>query len=121
MGATLSRLESLEPPEELFLAATHNKVVMALKQADYLISKYHVVVANPPYMGSVGMNSKLKGLSEKEYPDSKTDLFAMFIERSLALVLRQGFVGMVTMQSWMFLSSYVRLRGKYWQMRILPH
>ena len=56
-------------------------------------------------MGGKGMNEEL-GNYKREYPDSKSDLFAMFIERNLDLVVKQGCVGMITMQNWMFLSSF---------------
>jgi len=95
---------------DLFLRNTHERVLLSLKQADFLSSKYHVVIANPPYMGSKGMNDRLKSFGLTNYPDSKSDLFAMFIERNLALTVDSGMVAMITMQSWMFLSTYERLR-----------
>jgi len=94
----------------LILFNTHQKVLQALKQADYLIPKYHVVVANPPYMGGKGMNARLKDFAQDNYPDSKSDFFAMFIERNLDLAMQKGMVAMITMQSWMFLSSFEKLR-----------
>ena len=97
---------------ELFLAKVHDKVLDVVNQADYLSQKYHVVVTNPPYMGGKGMNADLKRFAERLYPDSKSDLFAMFIERCLELVQHQGTIGMITMQSWMFLSSFEKLRTK---------
>lgn len=84
----------------------------ALRQADYLSPKYHVVVANPPYMGSKGMNGRLGAWAKANWPNSKSDLFAMFIERGLELAPQYGYSAMVTMQSWMFLSSYESLRAK---------
>jgi hypothetical protein len=84
----------------------------AAEQAIYLAGDYHVVIANPPYMGGKGMNSELSAFAKKEYPDSKSDMFAMFIERGFELVMSCGYSSMVTMQSWMFLSSYEKLRAK---------
>ena len=89
----------------------HQKVLIALQQADYLSPKYHVVIANPPYMGSKGMNGRLGAWVKDNYPNSKSDLFAMFIERNLELAIKKGTVGMITMQSWMFLSSFEKLRN----------
>ena len=97
---------------ELFLAKVHDKVLDVVNQADYLSQKYHVVVTNPPYMCGKGMNADLKRFAERLYPDSKSDLFAMFIERWLELVQHHGTIGMITMQSWMFLSSFENLRTK---------
>jgi len=88
----------------------HNIKVL-VDQASILSKKYDCVVTNPPYMGSKGMNPKLKEFAKKRFPDSKSDLFAVFIERNFDLSLRSGFIGMITMQSWMFLSSFEKLRG----------
>ena len=68
-----------------------------------------MVIANPPYMGK-GMNGRLKVFADKNYPDSKSDLFAMFIERNLDLAVKRGMIAMITMQNWMFLSSFEKLR-----------
>lgn len=98
--------------DNIFIHATHLDVLKLLEMADYLSPRYHVVITNPPYMGSKGMTPDLKDFAEDNYPDSKSDLFAMFIERCLALGMPNAFVAMVTMQSWMFLSSYEKLRIK---------
>ena len=90
-----------------------------VKQAWLLAQLYDVVVANPPYMGSKGMNPELKVFAQKHFPDSKSDLFAMFIERGLAWCTPNGFNSMVTMQSWMFLSSYESIREKLLRERTL--
>lgn len=96
--------------EDLFLADIHQKVLKALKQADYLSPKYHVVVANPPYMGSKQMNPDLKTWCVAESEIANGDLFAMFIERLMELLVEGGFQGMITMHSWMFISEYEGLR-----------
>ncbi len=98
--------------EQLFLKPTHEQVLRVLEQSDFLLQKYHIVIANPPYMGGKGMNDRLKGFAQDKFPDSKSDLFAMFIERGFGFLHSLGFNAMVTMQSWMFLSSYEKLRGK---------
>lgn len=81
-----------------------------IKQATLLGAQYDYVVANPPYMGSKGLNPKLKEYAKNKYPDSKSDLFAMFIERGLSMVSPQNYLSMITMESWMFLSSYEKFR-----------
>jgi type II restriction/modification system DNA methylase subunit YeeA len=83
-----------------------------LKQADFLSTAYNGVVANPPYMGgNKAMNSMLKDYSSGCYPDSKADLFAMFLERGFLLATRtNSIVSMVTMETWMFLSAYDEFR-----------
>ncbi|MDD3813567.1 MAG: BREX-1 system adenine-specific DNA-methyltransferase PglX [Desulfocapsaceae bacterium] len=97
---------------QVVFSHTHPRVLTVLEQAEYLSPKYHVVIANPPYMGGKGMNGRLGAWVKDNYPDSKSDLFAMFIERNLNLVQTRGMVAMITMQSWMFLSSFENLRAK---------
>jgi type II restriction/modification system DNA methylase subunit YeeA len=111
VDSTLKTLESKNVSGQLFLSETHQKVLKALRQAEFLSPKYHVVIANPPYMGGKGMNPILGNWVKDQYPDSKSDLFAVFIERNLDLALKGATVSMITMQSWMFLSSYEKLRA----------
>ncbi|MDK2961775.1 MAG: hypothetical protein PWP20_901 [Eubacteriaceae bacterium] len=75
-----------------------------------LSQKYHAVVTNPPYMGNKGMGPKLSDFVKKQYPDSKSDLFAVFMERCGQMAKEQGLVTMITQHAWMFLSSYEKLR-----------
>jgi len=75
-----------------------------------LTNKYEAVVTNPPYMGGKGFSPKLKTYVEKNYKDSKSDLFAVFIERCNEFTKKNCYTSMITMQSWMFLSSYETFR-----------
>lgn len=94
-----------------FVAGQLLRVLCSLvEQARMLVQKYDVVVTNPPYMGGSGMNARLSDYVKKHYPDSKSDLFAVFIEHGNEMVKRAGFNCMVTMQSWMFLSSFEKMR-----------
>ena len=77
-----------------------------------LSDEFHCVVTNPPYMGSKGMNKGLSDFVKKRYPDSKSDLFAVFMERTLEMTKLHGFMAMINQHSWMFLSSYEKLRVK---------
>jgi len=106
----LEILNAKDVSSHLFYSLTHEKVLQVLNQADFLSPKYQVVIANPPYMGGKGMNGRMGAWVKDNYPDSKSDLFAMFIERGFDLLHYQGYSAMVTMQSWMFLSSYEKLR-----------
>ena len=81
-------------------------------QQQMLQGPYTCVVTNPPYMGGKGMNKALSEFVKSRYPDSKSDLFAVFMERGLELTCKDGYMAMITMQSWMFLSSYEKLREK---------
>jgi len=80
--------------------------------AEALAQKYDVVVTNPPYMGMPGMGADLANYVKNYYPDSKTDLFAVFIEKCKALLKANGYQAMITQHAWMFLSSYEKLRQK---------
>ncbi|MCB0544271.1 MAG: BREX-1 system adenine-specific DNA-methyltransferase PglX, partial [Saprospiraceae bacterium] len=75
-----------------------------------LCDKYEAVVANPPYMDQANMNGQLKSYVDVHYPFSKTNFFAVFVEVSLALNVKDGFMGMINQHAWMFLSSYEKLR-----------
>jgi hypothetical protein len=91
---------------------TRLALIPLVQQAMILARRYDVVVANPPYMGGKGMNEELKAFAKKYFPDSKSDMFAMFMERGFELAKPTGFNAQVTMQSWMFLSSYQAMRDK---------
>lgn len=108
----LATLEAKDMAGNLFLAETHQRVLKVLRMAEALGPRYALVVANPPYMGGKGMNGRLSTWAKENYPNSKSDLFAMFIERNLDLTVRGGAVAMITMQSWMFLSSFEALRSR---------
>ncbi|MBN8647949.1 MAG: BREX-1 system adenine-specific DNA-methyltransferase PglX [Caulobacterales bacterium] len=108
----LNELSQKDLGGNLLLYPTHQLVIKALKFAGFLSPKYHIVVANPPYMGGSNGTASLGEFLKQKYPDSKTDLFAAFIERNLELNFKGGMTAMVTMQSWMFLSSYEKLRIK---------
>ncbi len=110
LGEAINSLKSRDMPNELICGAVDQKVTKALVQADFLATKYHVVVANPPYMGSKKMNLRLKLWTRKNYPISSSDLYAAFIERGLELAQPRGYIAMVTMQSWMFLLSFCDFR-----------
>lgn len=89
-----------------------NKFYYVTKTSEILSKKYEVVATNPPYMGSSMMDSKLSKYTKKNYPDSKSDMFAVFIEKCNSLTDKNGFCSMITMHAWMFLSSYEKLREK---------
>lgn len=82
-------------------------------QAKLLRQKYWVCVTNPPYLGSGSFNAGMNQFAKKKFPDSKSDLFAMFMERCNAFIKPKGFQAMITQQAWMFISSYEKLRCKF--------
>ena len=107
----LATLEAKDMGGNLFLAETHRKVLTVLRMAEYLSPRYHVVVANPPYMGGKGMNGRLSVWLKENYEPVKTDLFSAFIVRNLELALPKGQLGFMTPFVWMFISSYEKLRA----------
>ncbi|MDE6980954.1 MAG: BREX-1 system adenine-specific DNA-methyltransferase PglX, partial [Lachnospiraceae bacterium] len=91
---------------------TQEKLQRLVQIAKLLGQKYVVVVTNPPYMGSSGMEPSLQKHIRKNFVDGKTDLFAIFISRGLKLLLPYGYQSMVTMQSWMYLLTFSKLRDE---------
>lgn len=97
---------------DLFAAATKDRLERALEACEALRRHFDVVVANPPYMGSSSFNPFMSGWVKRNYPDVKSDLCTCFIERILNICKPSGFSGLATSNSWMFLSSFEKLRDK---------
>ncbi|GEM50826.1 hypothetical protein EB1_06160 [Empedobacter brevis NBRC 14943 = ATCC 43319] len=95
---------------DLFSQDLYTRFNSALKQLLPLAQKYHCVVDNPPYMGGGNMNVPLAEFVKKNYPKSKADLMACFMEAGLSALHEKGLLGMINQHSWMFLSSYEVLR-----------
>lgn len=105
-------LAHYRPNTDVFQRNKFDTIIESLKQLELLTQKYHCVVANPPYMGSGNMNLSLSEFVKSFYPDSKADLMACFIESGLKMLKDRGLLGMINQHSWMFLSSYEKLRKK---------
>lgn len=106
-----------EPEQQITFAnngveATQERLMQIIEQGQALAQKYHVAVTNPPYMGSSGMDNDLAKYVKSNYPDSKSDMFAVFIERIRDMLTSDGYQAMITQHAWMFLSSFEKLRGK---------
>ena len=116
--ALLSRFVADTTPEqqvtfdESGVETTQAQLRLMIAQGQALAQKYHAVVTNPPYMGGSGMSAKLSDFVKSNYPDSKSDLFAVFMERCRQMAVNNGFQAMITQHSWMFLSSFEKLRTK---------
>lgn len=91
---------------------TQNKLLALTEIAHIMAKKYDVVVTNPPYMGGGGMSARLSQYVKDNYPDSKADLFAVFVERCSQMAAKNRYQAMITQHAWMFLSSYEGLRRK---------
>ena len=116
---SLVKVHKLEPMPELpkeqqmtLFDGSYEAKLNAWNFKRLLAQKYDVVVTNPPYMGSKGMSAKMSELVKNNYPDSKSDLFAVFIEKCGELLKPTGYQAMITQHAWMFLSSYEKLRSK---------
>lgn len=114
----IERIGIIAESDELNLIAIENKRIVCekilplVKQAQVLAQKYDVVCTNPPYMGGSGMNSVLSEYVKRCYSEAKSDLFAALIIKCLEFTKQNGYSSLVTMQSWMFLSSFEEMRTK---------
>ena len=98
---------------------TQESLRKLVKVAKNLGQKYDAVVTNPPYMGASGMGAKLSKYVKNNYPDSKSDLFAVFIEKCGQMAKKNTYQAMITQHAWMFLSSFEKLRNKLQMMDIV--
>ena len=91
---------------------TQNQLRKLIRVAKNLGQKYDAVMTNPPYMGNTGMNNKLSSSSKDKYFDEKNDLYACVFSKFINALNKNGFMAMITMESWMFLSGFEKLRQK---------
>lgn len=105
-----AHLDTLNDNGDLFRTDTHKRAKQVIEQAQYLLPRYSVAVANPPYMGSRNMSSVLVEYVRRQYRPARADLFSMFISRCLTLTVPHGHIAMVTMHGWMFLPSFGDIR-----------
>lgn len=119
--ALYARFDEVADESSFHRESIRKKLLPLVQVAQTLAQKYDVVVTNPPYMGSSGMGAKLAEYVKKNYPDSKSDLFAIFIEHGNQMVKPNGMNSMVTMQSWMFLSSFEKMRVNLLQTKTITN
>ena len=115
LPAISQRVRDVLAHGDLMMQPAAKVLLPLIEQAWILVGQYDAVVTNPPYMGTKGMNWELKQFGEAEYPNSKSDIFAIFSERILGMVRSGGFIGMMTPFTWMFLKSYEHLRRRFLQ------
>ncbi len=94
------------------LDETARKLKELIEIGAVMARKYEVVATNPPYAGTSNLSAKVNDFVKKNYPDSKADLFAVFIERCGEMLKKNGFQAMITQHAWMFIGSYENLRSK---------
>ncbi|MBN7498406.1 BREX-1 system adenine-specific DNA-methyltransferase PglX, partial [Mycobacteroides abscessus subsp. abscessus] len=104
-------IETLDDGGDLLRADSLERASHVLAQAKYLSERYHVAIANPPYLGSKKLSNKMSEWLKTSYPRSYSDLYAAFIDRATTFACAGGSIAMVTMHSWMFLSTSRQLRS----------
>ena len=110
--ALYARFDEVADESSFHRESIRKKLLPLVRVAQTLAQKYDVVVTNPPYMGASNMNSDLSEYVKKYYPDSKSNLFAVFIEVCSRMAKQNGYQAMITQHAWMFLSSFEKLREK---------
>ena len=111
-AALYARMDEVQNDISLYRESALNTILPLIRVAEVLAQQYDVVVTNPPYMGSSNMDARLSEFVKKHYPDSKSDLFAVFIERCGQMTGKNQYQAMITQHAWMFLSSFEKLRAK---------
>lgn len=109
-AALYARIDEIRDDISIFREVVLSGYLPLIQVAEVMAQKYHVVVTNPPYMGASGMSNKLSEYVKLRFPYSKADLFSCFIERGFEMANPLGFSSMITMESWMFLSSFEKMR-----------
>ena len=107
-----ARFEEIKEDSNIFSLMTLDVLLPLVYRAEAMAQKYDTVCTNPPYMGASGMGGKLTQYLKDNYIDSKSDLFSVFIEHGFSMLKKNGFESMITMESWMFLASFEKLRTK---------
>ncbi len=110
--ALYSRFEEIEIDVNMYSYPVMNDLLPFVQVAQVMAQEYEIVITNPPYLVVSNANAKLYDFVNKNYPDSKADLFAVFIERCNKMLSKNGIQSMITMHSWMFLASFEQLRNK---------
>ena len=105
-----ARFDEIREDINMMQMSALEELLPLVKCAELLAQKYDVVVTNPPYMGSGNMNGKLASFIKERYPNTKADLFSACMERGLHWAKKYGYTSMITMESWMFLSSFEQFR-----------
>ena len=105
-----ARFDEIRNDISLLRKAALAELLPLVKCAEMLAQKYDVVVTNPPYMGASGMNVRLAEYVKSNYPNTKSDMSTVFMERTVKMCKKAGYMSMINIPVWMFLSSYEKLR-----------
>ena len=107
-----ARFDEIRNDINMMQMSALDELLPLIKCAELLAQKYDVVVTNPPYMAVSNAGAKVNDYVKKNFPDSKADMFAVFIERCGQMAKKNGYQAMITQHAWMFLSSFEKLRTK---------
>lgn len=111
-SALYARFDEVRDDVHLSREVVLDTILPLVQVAEVMAQKYATVVTNPPYMSVGAAGPKLSTFVAKNYPDSKSDMFAVFIEQCRSMLQPNGYQAMITMHAWMFLSSFEKLRMK---------
>ena len=109
-AALYARMDEVQNDISLHRESALNTILPLIRVAEVLAQQYDVVVTNPPYMGGANMDARLSEFVKKHYPDTKSDMSTVMMERTLQMCKPNGFMSMINIPVWMFLSSYEKLR-----------
>ena len=107
-----ARFDKIREDIDMMQMSALDELLPLVKCAELLGQKYDVVVTNPPYMAVSNAGARVNDYVKKNFPDSKADMFAVFIERCGQMAKKNGYQAMITQHAWMFLSSFEKLRTK---------
>ena len=105
-----ARFDEIREDINMMQMSALDELLPLVKCAEVLAQKYDVVVTNPPYMGASGMNARLAEYVKSNYPNTKSDMSAVFMEKTVKMCKKTGYMSMINIPVWMFLSSYEKLR-----------
>ena len=114
-----ARFDEIRNDINLMQMSALDELLPVVKCAELLAQKYDAVFTNPPYMGSSGMNSKLSEFTKINYLNSKSDMFSCCIDKAIRMIKHNRFLSMITMESWMYLSSFESFRTKVIQPNVI--
>lgn len=114
-----SRIDEIKNDISIFRDIVLQNIVPIFQVTETLAQKYDVIVTNPPYLSNGGMDAATSDYCKKYYFDSKGDLCTVFIEKTAKMLKKNGYCGLITMQSWMFLTSFEKLRRKILDKQII--
>ena len=114
-----ARFDEIRNDINMMQMSALEELLPVVKCAEVLAQKYDVVVTNPPYMAVSNAGAKVNDYVKKNFPDSKADMFAVFIERCGQMAKKNGYQAMITQHAWMFLSSFEKLRTKLLEVDIV--